>query len=91
MASLDPFAVAIGISFAFPNGNAQFDRIDQFAAGGKGFFAMGGGGPDPNCEIARLQVANSVDRGGAHGEFARNLVNKAAALFFRQFQISLIM
>ncbi len=80
-ASLDPFAVAIGIGFAFPNGNAEFDGIDQFPAGGEGFFAVGGGGPYPNSEIARLQVANRMDRSGTDAEFVGNLVNKAAALF----------
>jgi hypothetical protein len=89
-ASFDPLAVAIGISFAFPYGNAQFDRIDQFSAGGEGLFAVGSGGPDPNGEIARHQVANRVDRGGTNAEFAGNLLNEASALFFRQFQISLI-
>jgi hypothetical protein len=88
--SFDPFAVAIGIGFAFPNGNAQFDRIDQFSARSEGCFAVSGGGPDPNGEIARLQVANRVDRGGTNAEFARNLLNEASALFFRQFQIGLI-
>ena len=90
-ASLDPFAVAIGVGFAFPDGNAEFDGIDQFAARGEGFFAVGGGGADPNSEIARLQVANRVDCGSTDAELAGNLVNKAAALFLRQFQIGLVM
>ena len=90
-ASLDPFAVAIGVGFAFPNGDAELDGIDQFPAGGKGFFAVGGGGSDPNCEIARLKIANRMDRGGTDAEVAGNFFNEATALFLRQFQIGLVM
>ena len=90
-ASLDPFTVAIGVGFAFPNGNAQLDGIDQFPAGSEGFFAVGGGGSDPNCEIARLKIANRVDRGGTDAEVAGNFFNKASALFLCQFQIGLVM
>jgi hypothetical protein len=90
-ASLDPFAVAIGVGFAFPNGDAELDGIDQLAAGGEGLFTVGGGGPYPNSEIARLQIANRMDRSGTDAEFAGNLLNKASALFLRQFQIGLVM
>ena len=46
---------AVGAVFAFPDGDAGFDAIDEQATGLEGFGAVGGAGSADDCGVAHVK------------------------------------
>ncbi len=88
---MEPVGVAGGVAFAFPDGDAGFDLVDDPAAGLEGGAAVAGAGADPDRQVAQGEFAGAVHAGGGgQVETGDRLFDDALALGFGQFAVGLV-
>src|SRR5690606_36511870 len=62
--AINPAAVAVRVVFLFPDREAVFYLVDDEAACGEGFGAMGGRGAGPYGDVADGEFADTMDAVG---------------------------